>query len=368
MWLRDSANQLQSYKPILHSSGSSRTEKNDIATLFRGGINLQARYIRQSPYCNAFQPPVESGLEPQRTEQEDVVRPEYNPDFVFECKYELDSLAAFLQLSWDYYDATGDAVFFAKHHWKDTVETILDVAKSMRQGTYDAEGSVLKSPYNWLRRSDRATESVPNNGEGDPIRGDIGLIRSFFRGSDDSCTFQYLIPSNMMFSSYLDKTAAIMSSIDKGLAREMKHMADGVHRVIEKHAVIEHPEFGRIYAYEVNGFGGANLMDDANIPSLLSAPHLGYKVNPKVYANTRKFVLSRSNPYYAYGPVIKAVGGPHLGPGMGWPMAVLAQIMTSESDGEIVAALKQLLGSTSGLGLMHETVNSHNDTIWTRPW
>lgn len=113
----------------------------------------------------------------------------------------------------------------------------------------------------------------------------------------------------------------------------------------------------------------APYQDDANLPSLLSIPHMGYKpASPYVYNNTRAFVLSDSNPYYSRGPVLNATGGPHLGPGMAWPMGLIMQILTSNDDGEITNGLRQLLGSTSGLGLIHETVNSHDDTKWTRPW
>lgn len=96
---------------------------------------------------------------------------------------------------------------------------------------------------------------------------------------------------------------------------------------------------------------------------------MGYKPASKhVYLNTRQFVLSSSNPYYGYGPVLNATGGPHLGPGMAWPMGLIIQIMTSNDDEEIVNGIKQLLGATSGLGVIHESVNSHDDSRWTRPW
>jgi meiotically up-regulated gene 157 (Mug157) protein len=177
--------------------------------------------------------------------------------------------------------------------------------------------------------------------------------------------------------------------IDGDLAQEMTDIATGIEEAIDKLAIVDHPEFGRMYAYEIDGFGSFNLMviffaflssicelmftdtlqDDANIPSLLSIPHLRFKNNTdEVYRNTRDFVLSKSNPYYAYGPVINAPGGPHQGPGMGWPMGIIMQLLTSDDDDEITGGLKVLMGSTSGLGLMHETVNSHNESSWTRPW
>ncbi|KAG9254644.1 uncharacterized protein F5Z01DRAFT_686504 [Emericellopsis atlantica] len=355
MWMRDSSNQLQSYKLLLPN--------DQIARLFRGAINLQGRYMRQSPHCNAFQPPPESGIPPTLDNAEgDVVSPPYDPEFVFECKYEIDSLAAFFQLSWDYYEATDDADFFRKFGWKDAVRTILDTANDMKQGTYADDGRVLPSPYTWQRKATSASETVANHGTGAPVKGNIGLVRSFFRPSDDSCIYQYFIPGNMMFARYVKAAAEIMNTIDEGMAKEMRGVAEGIEQGIQEHAVVKHPKFGDVYAFEIDGFGSFNLMDDANLPSLLSIPHLGYlPVDDPVYQNTRAFVLSNMNPYYAY-------GGPHLGPGNGWPMGVITQILTTEDDEEISSSIRMLMDSTSGLGLMHETVNSHDDSQWTRPW
>lgn len=267
MWMRDSANQLQSYKTLLRSSSNGTVE--DIASLYRGAINLQGRYLRKNPYCNAFQPPTESGIDPVQQSSKkrgvlaaraDTVTPEYDPNVVFECKYELDSIAAFLQLSWDYYEQTHDAHFFAKFGWKDTIRTIMDTASAMSKGTYAEDGSINKSPYTWMRESTRSTETVSNDGTGEPVKGGIGLVRSFFRPSDDSCIYQYLIPSNMMYSRYLKECAAIMKSIDGDMAKEMEEMADAVAKGINDYAIVKHPEFGDIYAYEVDGFGSFNVM------------------------------------------------------------------------------------------------------------
>lgn len=54
-----------------------------------------------------------------------------------------------------------------------------------------------------------------------------------------------------------------------------------------------------VYCYETDGMGNCNLMDDANVPSLLSIPYLdpsGEDYNREVYKNTREFILSDKNP------------------------------------------------------------------------
>tara|TARA_R110002003_G_scaffold244_1_gene17408 strand:+ start:12657 stop:14201 length:1545 start_codon:yes stop_codon:yes gene_type:complete len=370
MWLRDSSNQLQSYLPLLNAS----TDANSIASLYRGVINLQARYLLTSPYCNSFQPPVESGIEtaPNDAGGQDTVFPQYSNATVFECKYELDSLAAFLQISSDYYKATGDSEFFGRFKWIQAVEAILKVAQDMTRPTYGLEGEVLDSPYTFIRYTTRSTETFANDGIGNPVANGTGLIRSGFRPSDDSTIFQFYIPSNMMFSSYLASTSEIMGKLSVGnaasLAQQMAGLSSSLRDAIETHGTVNHPKYGKIYAFEVDGFGSSNIMDDANIPGLLSAPFVGYPVNPETYANTRSLILSASNPYFMRGPVINAIGGPHQGPGMAWPMASIVRIMTTDNDDEIVNELREIVSSTDGLGLIHESINSFNASDWTRQW
>ncbi len=302
MWLRDSANQLRSYKSLLTANEST----GSLASLFRGAINLQARYIIQNPYCNAFQAPSESSLPPEHNgaSDTDVVQPPYDANFVFECKYELDSISAFLQLSYDYYEKTEDQAFFGKFRWVDAVETILNVTEGLLVGTYAEDGAVNKLPYTFQRRDVSASETLLNNGQGSPIRGGTGLVRSAFRPSDDSTIFQLFIPANMQFSSYLGKSAKIMEGIDGDLAKRMSDFAASVRDAVNTVGKVNHAIFGEIYAYEVDGYGSSVLMDDANVPSLLSAPILGFlDASDATYQNTREFVLSKWNPYYNWGPV-----------------------------------------------------------------
>jgi uncharacterized protein len=366
MWLRDSSNQMQTYLPLLKANSSG----NSIASLFRGVINLQARYLLDSPYCNSFQAPVESNISPDSGAQ-DTVTPPYSTASVHECKFELDSLAAFLQISSDYYDSTKDIDFFRKYNWLEAVRAVYSTALQMQTPTYADNGIVLNSPYTFKRQTDRSTETLANNGLGNPSAADTGLIRSAFRPSDDSTIYQFFIPGNMMFAAFLEKASKIVSEIhtESNLASEISILSQQIRTAIDSHGIVNHPKYGKIYAYEVDGFGSANLMDDANIPSLLSAPLSGFlSSSDPIYKATRAFVLSASNPYFERGPVLNASGGPHVGPGFAWPMASIVRILTSDDDCEIREALYGILSSTDGLGLIHESVHTFDASNWTREW
>ena len=369
MWLRDSANQMQSYMPLLNASASN----DSLASLYRGVINLQSRYIQTAPYCQSFQPPIEAGIQPavNSAANGDFVTPGYNNSSVFECKFELDSFAAFLELSTDYYNRTQDAAFFAKFQWDEAVQTILNVAEAMMQPTYAPNGSVNTSPYTFARMTTNSEGTLDNSGSGNPVGADTGLIRSPFRPSDDAAIYQLFIPANAMFSRYLASAAQIMSTIagQETPASKMIDLSNSLKQAIAAYGVVNTAKFGDVYAYEVDGFASHNLMDDANIPSLLSLPLFGFvDVNDQTYQNTRQFVLSTSDPYFMRGPVISSVGGPHDGPGYAWPMASIVRILTSDNVTEIQGQLKELLSSTDGLGLIHESINTFDQSKWTRQW
>jgi len=174
-----------------------------------------------------------------------------------------------------------------------------------------------------------------------------------------------------MFSRYLNSASKIAAALggQDNLANHMSSFASSIRNAISIHGIINNPTYGRIYAYEVDGFGSQNLMDDANIPSLLSSAFFGYlNTSDPVYNATRSFVLSKNNPYFMRGPVINSVGGPHVGPGHAWPMASIIRIFTSSSVSEITSTLKEIISSTDGLGLIHESIDTFDQTIWTRQW
>ncbi|KAI1108175.1 glycoside hydrolase family 125 protein [Nemania sp. NC0429] len=365
MWIRDSANQVAPYRSVLKS------RDDDIASVFRGAINLQARYLIISPYCNAFLPPPEANLHAQPNGAAYAVTPPYDRNIVFTCNFELDDFGAFLQLSHDYYTSTGDVDFFGRFQWIPAVQSILAASEALRKPTYGPDGEWVPPAYTFQSQTMTAFGTLGNNGMGYPVN-DTGMVRSPFRPSDDAAIYDFQIPANMMLSRYLEATAAIMEQLPnapKGLAADMRDMAAGIREGIERYGVVTAPGGRRIYAYEVDGFGGQNLMDDANIPSLLSAPSLGYlAANDTVYQDTRRFVLSRSNPWWCQGTVINAVGSPHIKPGAAWPMAAIMRAMTSDDDDEIINSIWEVLQSTDRYGLVHESVNSFDASQWTRSW
>lgn len=237
--------------------------------------------------------------------------------------------------------------------------------------TYGPDGEWIPPAYTFQSQTMTAFGTLGNNGMSYPVNY-TGMVRSPFRPSDDAAIYDFQIPANMMLSRYLEATALIMGKLPnapKGLTQKMRDMADEIRAGIEQFGVVTAPNGQRIFAYEVDGFGGQNLMDDANIPSLLSAPSLGYlEANDTIYQNTRKFVLSRSNPWWCQGNVINAVGSPHIKPGAAWPMARIMQAMTSNDDDEIINSIWEVLQSTDQFGLIHESVNSFDASQWTRSW
>ena len=146
-------------------------------------------------------------------------------------------------------------------------------------------------------------------------------------------------------------------------------LAGEVEEALQKHAVVEHPEYGKIYAFEVDGFGSRQLMDDANVPSLLAMPYLGdVDRGDPVYENTRKFVWSGDNPYFWRGAAGEGIGGPHIGVEMIWPMSIMMRAFTSDDDAEIRDCIVALMTTDAGTGFMHESFSRHDAANFTRAW
>ncbi|KAI9725228.1 MAG: hypothetical protein M1828_003409 [Chrysothrix sp. TS-e1954] len=360
-WLRDSTNQLAQYQPLAKKDTA-------IHKLILGAINTQAEYVITSPYCNAFQPPPPSHIGPTSNGQGDRVHPSFEGSFVFECKYEIDSLAAFLSLTNQFYNSTGSKEHLTKR-WFLALETILAVLDEQSMGTFDYRtGSFVRSEYTFQRETTAGTETLNLGGVGNPIAGGTGLVRSAFRPSDDATILPFFIPGNAMMSVELKRSARMLEKEGYSeIARNLNGRSDAIRSGIYQHGVVNHKTYGDVFAFEVDGYGSAIMMDDANLPSLLALPTLGFvAVDDEIYQNTRNMILEKDgNPYYLTGRSFQGIGGPHIGPTHAWPMSLLVQIMTSENDDEIETSLA-LVKKTCNLGLIHESVNVNSVRDYTR--
>lgn len=348
MWLRDSSAQVWPYLPLAAKDAQLRA-------LLEGVIRRQARCILIDPYANAFMadlnaPPLEWSRK-DRTELKQGVG---------ERKYELDSLCYPIRLSYGYWKQTGGTEpFDARWH-----EAMRVVVRTMRE--QQRKNSL--GPYHFQREAPTPTETLNEDGYGNPVN-PVGLICSGFRPSDDACIFSFLVPSNLFAVSALGWLAEMAGAIlhDAELAAEASALAQEVSAALNKHAVAQTP-LGAIWAYEVDGFGGQVLMDDANVPSLLALPYLGSSPDAGLYARTRAFVWSTRNPWFFRGTAGEGIGGPHEGRDMIWPMSQTMYALTSNSAEEIRAALAMIKRSTAGMGFVHESYFKDDPKKFTRSW
>ena len=347
MWLRDSGAQVWPYVRYVN-------EDPELKDMIAGVINRQFKCICIDPYANAF------NVEP--------VGPANNTDwpaadpYVFERKWELDSHCYPIRLAHEYWKVSGDDSVFGQT-WIEAMAKILAVMKEQQRKAGPGR-------YRFLRVTDRQLDTKCVVGKGNPVN-PVGLIASAFRPSDDATTFEFLVPSNFMAVSSLRKAAEILKKVNgnEEMARECLELASEVETALKKYAVVDHPEFGKIYAYEVDGFGSHFLMDDANVPSLLAMSYLGdVSADDPIYCNTRKFVWSNSNPYFFKGTAGEGIGGPHIMSEVIWPMSVMMKAFTSDDDDEIRDCISRLMTTDAGTGFMHESFHRNNSELYTREW
>ena len=322
MWLRDSSAQVWPYLPLM---------KNDepLRLLVEGLIRRQAECICIDPYANAFNDgPLGSYWETDHTQH--MVKE------LHERKWEIDSLCYPIRLAYHYWKLTGDTAPFDAR-WHTAMTLVIKTFKEQQRK--DGLG-----PYSFRRDCDRPTDSQINNGWGAPVK-PVGLIVSAFRPSDDATQYGFLIPSNMFAVVSLRQLAEMEQKIrkDEAFASECQALAEEVDEAIRRHAIVNHPVCGRIYAFEVDGYGNALCMDDANVPSLLAAPYLGYcSFKDTIYRNTRKMIWSQDNPYFFRGKAGEGVGGPHVGLNYAWPMSLIMKAFTTDDADEIRTCLRML--------------------------
>ena len=347
MWLRDSSAQVWPYLPFA-------ARDKPLQRLLEGIIRRQTRCLLIDTYANAFMadlsaPALEWSLKDATELKQGVA----------ERKYELDSLCYPIRLAHGYWKATGDTSPFDER-WRAAMQAVL---KTMRvQQRREGEG-----PYRFQREAANPTDSLVN-GLGYPAN-PVGLIASCFRPSDDACLLPFLVPSNLFAVASLRQLAELSATVlhDAGLAKGANALADEVATALKQYA-IAHTPHGDVWAYEVDGFGGQVLMDDANVPSLLGLPYLQASPDDALYARTRQFVWSNRNPWFFHGAAGEGIGGPHIGRGSIWPMSQIVYALTSNSEDEVRRMLQMLKFGTAGSGFMHESYKADDARQFTRAW
>ena len=349
MWLRDSSAQVMHYLRVCDVPGIKET--------IAGLVKKQMFYIALDPYSNAFNETANgAGHGGDKTNFNE------NKDWIWERKYEIDSLCYPVWIAYKYWKKTGDASVF-DDSFKNSTKIIMDLFKVEQ----DHEAN---SPYLFERFNCPETDTLTRDGKGAKVA-PTGMTWSGFRPSDDACVYGYLVPSNMFAVVILDYLNEIYKTIynDLDLANTAKALRDEIQAGIEKYAVIDDAEFGKVYAYEVDGLGNTVFMDDANVPSLLSLPYLGYcDKDDEIYKNTRAMILSKRNPYYYEGSFAKGIGSPHTPPGYIWHIALVMQALTTDDKAEKAKVLNTIMACDGGTEVMHEGFDSNDPTIYTREW
>ncbi len=347
MWLRDSAAQMRPY--LIPSR-----EDEALAELIAGLVRRQFFYINIDPYANAFNESQNGACWDQNDLQQN--------DWLWERKYEVDSLCYPIQLAYLLWKNTGCISQFN--------EDFLQGADRILQTFRCEQNHEENSAYRFIRRNTVPTDTLLRDGKGAPVKGGIGLTWSGFRPSDDACTYGYLIPSNMFAAVVLKYLEEIAETVyhNEQMREEAACLRQQIEKGIEKYGIVETEEYGKIYAYEVDGFGQYNLMDDSNIPSLLSLPYLGYQGDAEIMQNTRHFILSGANPYFYQGKFARGIGSPHTPANHVWPLALIMQGMTSADEKEKKDILGMLTETDAGTGLMHESVHVDDPKKYTREW
>lgn len=352
LWLRDSAAQLRPYLHLVRGDAALRT-------LFRGLIGRQARSILIDPYANAFMqdPAARTNLE-WALNDHTTMKPG-----VAERKWEVDSLCYFLRLGHGYWQATRDPAPFSTE-WRQAARAVVRTLREQQR----MDGG--NGPYRFQRTSSNPTETLAVAGWG-PMARPTGLIRSGFRPSDDACTYPYLIPANLFAATVLRELAGMLGAmrVEPDLAADAAALAGEVDAALIAHGRMRLVSGEEVWAYEVNGYGDAIFMDDANVPSLSALAYLGCVAgDDPLWRRTAAAAWSDRNPWFARGKAGEGIGGPHVGPGQVWPMSMIVRALTARDDATIRLMLRQLRDTDAGTGLMHEAFDITDPATFTRHW
>jgi meiotically up-regulated gene 157 (Mug157) protein len=354
MWLRDSSAQVWPYLPLA-------AKAPELRTLFRGVIGRQARCILIDPYANAYMrdPAARTNL---KWSQQDVT--EMRPG-VAERKWEVDSLCYPIRLAHGYWRATHDPAPFDAE-WREAMGVVVRTFREQQRKTGPG-------PYSFQRPSTLATETLMLEGRGAPTR-KVGLIHSMFRPSDDACVYPFLIPSNLFAAASLRQLAELATEVmhDTAFAADCAAFADEVTAALQAHGLTRNADGQPVWAFEVDGFGNAVFMDDANAPGLLSLAYLGCAPHDDpIFRRTARLAWSDRNPYFFKGRAAEGIGGPHAGLDMIWPMSIIMRALNALADGEddtVTACLRTLKATHAGTGFMHEAFHKDDPAKFTRDW
>ena len=350
MWLRDSSAQVWPYVALA-------SQDLKLRQLLEGVIRRQARMILLDPYANAFLR--DASAPPLGWAANDLT--ERHPG-VAERKWELDSLCYPLRLAHGYWRATGDISPFDST-FKEAAWAIVRTFRAQQR-------KLDPGPYSFQRPSPVPSDSLPLGGFGNPAL-PVGMIFSMFRPSDDACIYPLFVPANMFAVVCLRKLADLAHHVldDQKLSAESETLAAEVDHALHQYGKTHHPDFGEIWAYEVDGYGNALMIDDADAPGLVTLSYLeSCTLLDPLYRRTRRFALSDSNPYFCHGKAAAGVGSPHEGINTIWPMSITYRALTATDDSEIRQCLRWLRDTTAGTGFMHESFKKDDASSFTRPW
>ncbi|MEG0292892.1 glycoside hydrolase family 125 protein [Enterococcus sp.] len=345
MWLRDSSCQLRPIIPFLK-------ESPQIAQLVKRIIRRQFDFIQKDPYANAYT--IER--DPERW---DADLPTQNPH-VWEQKYEIDSLCFPILLAYQYWKMTEDTSIFDNLFFT-SITTIIDLWITEQQHEEVSSYTFLREEEGYLVRDGKGS-----------LTSYTGMTWSGFRPSDDPCVYHYLVPSNLFASHVLgliEKILAIHPIQQSALLHKVVKLQKEIEKGIQTFGHIENEHGHSVYAYEVDGLGNYLMMDDSNMPSLLSLPMLtSVMKDDLIYSHTRNFVLSEKNPYYFQGEKAFGIGSPHTPEGYVWPIAIAVEGITSTSKTEKWEKIQMISQTTAGQLQIHESFDPDNPCNYTREW
>ncbi|MBL1228080.1 glycoside hydrolase family 125 protein [Enterococcus sp. BWB1-3] len=346
MWLRDSTAQVRPYLVIAK-------EDEELADMISGLVKKQFQCINIDPYANAFNESADgAGHQTDHTEMN---------DWVWERKYEIDSLCYPVQLAYLLFKNTGRTDQF-NQEFVEGIKKILHVFRT--------EQNHANSPYRFTRDTSRTEDTLINSGRGAEIF-PTGMTWSGFRPSDDACKYGYLVPSNMFAVVILGYLEELFSSVlkDKKVVEQAKILKEEIQRGITIYGITRNQAGEKVFAYEVDGKGNATVMDDSNVPNLIAAPYLGYlSEEDEAYQATRRTLLSKENPYYYEGAFAKGIGSSHTPENYVWPIALAMEGMTVSDKKEKERILNLLTATDAGTHLMHEGFDVNDPNQYTREW